>query len=104
MPKEVRLKIPEEFSGLFEDKAVERRVLRSVAKQRLKELKEEKKEAESHIFEFEKKYGSKFREFEKRVETGKVGKEEHEDYNQWYFWEKVRNRNSKLIKKVKTVV
>jgi len=103
MPEEVRVKVPSEFSELLEDSVLERNVLRSLAKKRLNELKEERKEAEEHIEEFEEQYGMTYDGFEDKIKSEDVGKEEIEDYNEWSFWVQVHEKNERLIQRVKSI-
>ncbi len=103
MPEEVRVKVPSEFSELLDDSVLERTVLRSLAKKRLNELKEERKEAEEHIEEFEEKYGMTYDGFEDKIKSEDVGKEEIEDYNEWSFWVQVHEKNERLIQRVKSI-
>ncbi|MCJ7478823.1 MAG: hypothetical protein MUP63_01435 [Candidatus Nanohaloarchaeota archaeon QJJ-7] len=103
MPEEVRLEVPEGFSELLEDSVIERGALRELAKRRVEELREEREEAEEHIEEFEEEYGMDLQEFEDHIEGEEVGKEEIEDYNEWSFWVQMREKNTDLIEKAKSI-
>lgn len=93
------MEVPGKYSELLKDGVLERRVLRALAKTRLQELEEELEEAEKHIERFQEKHSETLEEFEKHLE----GREEHEEYNEWFFWSRVRDEKQDLIDRIEAV-
>lgn len=97
---EIRIKVPEGYGDLLADEVVQRGTIRSLAKQRLRELRADRNEARQRIEEFEERYDLSFEEFETRLPDDR---EAHEDYNEWYFWVQTERRISDRIESVRSI-
>jgi hypothetical protein len=100
VPRSVELLVGEERDRLL------RTALRFAAKQRVRELEKERREALTHIRRYERKYGVPLAKFERgplrKLDTAQA----HEDYNDWFFWTGVLERAEQAagaLKKMETV-
>jgi len=64
---------------------------------RIRRLEKEILESKQQIQLFETKYGVSFSQFETGIlpETDTI--QVHQDYNDWYFWQTVLEKNEKLL-------
>lgn len=98
----ISIQVPEAIGSLYssERESLLRRAFRSFARQRIKELRAEMREAKSRIRQFETRYSTSFTEFEKHVLPNLSSAEAHEDYNEWFFWESVLSRQKDTLEKL----
>jgi hypothetical protein len=55
----------------------------------------EMREAKKHIQQFEAQYGMSLSELERQGLPENASVEAHEDYNRWFFWQSVLDRQEK---------
>ena len=93
----IELHVPQAIVTLVGDERdrLLRVALRVAAKQRVRELKKERREAVSHIRRLERKYGATLVEFERKQLGALNTAQAHEDYNEWFFWASVLARADK---------
>lgn len=96
---QVVLDIPEFLANLPVEERD--RLIRSgvyeATRMRIQRLEEEIAESKQHLEQFESRYGVSFSEFETTLLTKLDTSEAHQDYNDWYFWHTVLNKNQKLL-------
>ena len=99
----IELQIPSPLHSLVgeERDRLMRSALRTVARQRVGELEEDRTEARQHVRRFEKKYGTAFADFEAQLLPTLATAEAHEDYNEWFFWTQVLARAEKALEAMK---
>ena len=92
--EQIELRIPKSIESLVADERdrLLRSALRIAAKQRVRELGKERREALGHIHRFERKYGVSFNEFEHKKLRVLDTVQAHEDHNDWFFWTRVLER------------
>ena len=101
MLKKIELQVPDiiyelpekEKSKLFSS------VFVNSVKERLKALKEEANEAQKEITKYQNKYSTDLDSFEREGLKDDSSLDEHDEYMDWYFWQKVYDESCKLIKK-----
>lgn len=105
---QIELRVPKSIETLVsgdQDRLL-RAALRLAAKQRVRELEKERRQALTHIRRYERKYGARFAQFERKGMSKLDTVQAHEDYNDWYFWTSVLERAekaSKVIKRLGTI-
>lgn len=67
---------------------------------RIRQLKANIAESESHIRHFTEKYGVSLEQFEAKSLTDLDTHEAHEDYNDWFFWSEVLSKNQQLLSEI----
>ncbi|MDA0746441.1 MAG: hypothetical protein O2954_07970 [bacterium] len=74
------------------------RALRTATKERITQVTNEVNEGMHYIRRFEKKYGMKFDEFEKKLNSLELeGVSYQEDYHDWYFWIESTRRAERVL-------
>lgn len=63
---------------------------------RIRQIKAEIAESEEQVHRFEEKYGVSLKQFEKNLGDSETY-QAHEDYNDWFYWHKVLDRNRQLL-------
>ena len=63
----------------------------------------EMREAKKHIQQFEAQYGMSLSELERQGLPENASVEAHEDYNRWFFWQSVLDRQEKIVKRLRKV-
>lgn len=89
--------IPKPLAGLSaaEREELIREGLQEAVQARIRQLKGEITESSEHIRQFEEKYGLPLEQFEKQLDPESL--QAHEDYNDWFFWHEVLERNQKAL-------
>jgi hypothetical protein len=67
---------------------------------RIRRIKADIVESESHVHHFEEKYGVSFDQFEAKTLADLDTHEAHEDYNDWFFWTEVLSKNQHLLDEI----
>ena len=76
------------------------RAVRNIAKNKIKENKQQLKEAQKNIEEFEKRYNMTFGKFKENFPPD-ANFQVHEDFVEWSFREDVKNKINEEIKEFK---
>ena len=100
---QIELRVPKSIETLVsgdQDRLL-RAALRLAAKQRARELEKERRQALAHIRRYERKYGARFSQFERKGMSKLDSAQAHEDYNDWFFWTSVLERAEKASKAIK---
>lgn len=94
--------IPKALAGLSAAERDEliREGLHEAVQARIRQIKAEIAESGEHIRQLEAKYGLPLAQFEKQLESESL--QAHEDYNDWFFWHKVLERNQKALAELET--
>jgi hypothetical protein len=90
IPKVLAALSPKEREGLIREGVYE------AVQTRIRQIKAEIAESEEHVRRFEEKYGVSLGQFEKNLGDSATY-QAHEDYNDWFYWNKVLNRNRQLL-------
>lgn len=99
----IQVRVPKAIEQLVEGEQdrLLRVALRMAAKTRAKELTQAQREASANVRRLEKKYGTTFNAFEKKLGAMNTA-QAHEDYNDWFFWlnvlERVENARNAMEK------
>lgn len=70
------------------------------ARTRQREAEKEIDEANEHLQRFQNRYGMSFDQFESEYLAGNDSIQAHEDYNDWFFWSQVLERNRTLLEQL----
>jgi len=99
---EITIEIPDSLSKVLPvlKKPFLLRVMRNLAKTKIEENKEQLKEAQKHIHNFEKRYALSFEEFKVNFPSD-ADMQSHEDFVEWSFWVDVRDKLNDEIKTFK---
>lgn len=90
IPKVLAALSPKEREGLIREGIYE------AVQTRIRQIKADIAESEKQVSSFEEKYGVSLEQFEKRLgDSDSV--QAHEDYNDWFFWSEVLNKNRRLL-------
>ena len=89
--------IPKALAGMSaaEREALIREGLQEAVQARIRQIKTEIAESGEHIRRFEAKYGLPLEQFEKQLDAESMAA--HEDYNEWFFWQNVLERNQQAL-------
>ena len=101
----VEMQIPQVLSDLYapEQDRLLRGALRQYTRLRLHGLLAEMQEAQKHIQQFEAQYGMSLSELERQGLPENASVEAHEDYNRWFFWQSVLDRQQEIVKRLRDV-
>ena len=69
---------------------------------RSRQLKTEVSDAQAQVKQFEARYGVSFEEFETTILPTLTSWEAHEDYNDWFFWQKIVDEKSKFLQQLQS--
>lgn len=96
---EVVLHLPGHLAKLPENERERllRAGLREAVYARVRELENELSEAEARLAEYEKRYHMSLARFEEDILPTIDTYQEHEYYNDWFFWQSVADRNRLLL-------
>lgn len=96
---QIELRVPRSMEMLASEERdrLLRTALRLAAKQRVRELEKERREALTHIHRYERRYGVTFSEFERKKLPKLNTLQAHEDYNDWFFWTGVLERVERAL-------
>jgi hypothetical protein len=64
---------------------------------RLREIEVEIEEASARVRHFEQQYGTSFSQFETTLLPALDSFQAHEDYNDWFFWQRVLDEKQALL-------
>jgi septation ring formation regulator EzrA len=90
IPKVLASLSPKEREGLIREGVYE------AVQTRIRQIKAEITESEKQVSSFEEKYGISLEQFEKRLGNSESF-QAHEDYNDWFFWSEVLNKNRRML-------
>ena len=95
---EITIEIPDSLNKVLPvlKKPFLLRVMRNLAKTRIEENKQQLKETEKHIDEFESRYHKTFEAFKANFPLD-ADMQSHEDFVEWSFWVDVRNKLNEEI-------
>jgi hypothetical protein len=98
----VKVRIPEALNDLYgpEQERLLHSAFRQYARLRSQELLNEMQEAEAQLRQLEVKYGVSLAEFEAQLLPGETSVEVHEDYNRWFFWQSVMDRQREILERL----
>ncbi len=98
----VEVQIPEALNDLYgpEQERLLQSAFRQYARLRSRELLNEMQEAEAHVCQFEARYGVSLAEFEAQLLPDETSVEAHEDYNHWFFWQSVLDRQREILQRL----
>jgi hypothetical protein len=101
---EITIEIPDSLSKVLPvlKKPFLLRVMRNLAKTKIEENKEQLKEAQKHIRDFEKRYGTTFETFKANFPPN-ADVQFHEDFIEWSFWVDVQQRLTEEINTFKKI-
>lgn len=63
-------------------------------------IQKEIEDANEYVQRFETRYGASFDQFESEYLAGDDSPQVHEDYNDWFFWSQVLERNRALLEQM----
>ncbi len=96
LPPEIASVVGEEYITISGD------LLKKILEEKICELEKIVIEAKQKIRIFESKYGMSLEEFEKKMEKGEfLDWQSHNDYIEWYFWQRVLDETNKKIEALK---
>ena len=97
--KKIELEVPDIIYELPEkekNKLISSVFVNSI-KERLEALKDEANEAKEKITKYQNKYSVDLESFEKEGLKDNSSLDEHDEYMDWYFWQKVYDESNKLV-------
>jgi len=99
--KKIELEVPDIIYELPEEEKNKLigSVLVNSIKERLEALTEEANEAKEKITKYQNKYSVNLESFEQEGLKDNSSLDEHDEYMDWYFWQKVYDESSKLIER-----
>ena len=103
---EAKLLLPPEIASIVGEEyiTVSGDLLKKILEEKICELEKIVIEAKQKIRIFESKYGMSLEEFEKKMEKGEfLDWQSHNDYIEWYFWQRVLDETNKKIEALKNV-
>jgi len=74
--------------------------IHEAARARRREIQKEIDEANGHLQHFQTRYGMTFAQFESEHLAGDDSPQVHDDYNDWFFWQQVLERNQTLLEQL----
>lgn len=98
----VKVRIPEALNDLYgpEQERFLHSAFRQYARLRSRELLNEMQEAEAQVRQFEAHYGVSLAEFEAQLSPDEPSIKAHEDYNLWFFWQSVLDRQREILQRL----
>ena len=85
--------------SLAEREELIREGLYEAVQMRIRQIKVEIAESKEHVGHFEEKHGVSLEQFEKQLGHSETH-QAHEDYNDWFFWSEVLNKNRQLLEEL----
>lgn len=103
---QITIELPDVLAHL---PATERNMLiqagvKEAVRARVDEIRQEIANAEERIQRFVARYGMTFQEFEAHYINTEQSFQIHEDYNDWFFWQQVLERNQAIWDKISDYV
>lgn len=101
---EITLNVPDALGDLPKEERdlLVGRALRGAVRDRIVQVEREVGEGETHISQFEKRYGFTFDVFERKIEAQELaGVDYQEDYNDWYAWIESTRRAVQVLEKLR---
>ena len=95
---EITIEIPDSLNKILPvlKKPFLLRVMRNLAKSKIEENKQQLKEAQKHIDDFESRYHTTFEAFKANFPAD-ADMQSHEDFVEWSFWVDVRDKLNEEI-------
>ncbi|MBC8184065.1 hypothetical protein H8E88_23485 [candidate division KSB1 bacterium] len=99
---EITIEIPDKLNKIVPvlKKPFLLRTIRNLAKTKIEEDKQQLKEAEKYIRDFETRYNKTFDEFKEKF-SNEADVQAHEDFVEWSFWIDVQNKLKEEINEFK---
>ena len=101
---EITIEIPDSLNKILpaQKKPFLLRAIRNVAKTKIEEDKQQLKDAQKHIRDFEKRYKMAFETFKENIPP-EGDYQVHEDFIEWSFWVDVQNKLDEEIEEFQKI-